>query len=349
MHHISGAMVDPDSSRVPLYAADRGRRRSARANVQHRPVERSFPRVLWIDDEIGPDDAAVRLMNFEGVDVDCAQSGIAGLSLALTAPYDGIILDVRLPDLGGMSILTRLVTAGMAAPVLMLSGFGDVETAVNALKAGAADFRNKPVLGDELAHVMKALSARSPHRSPDAHRRSTDDGSARATVEPRDAGSLQQAVALMIKPDLTVVEFVVLVRAFRQQVTGRHRSSCRRVRKDGGAHVPHSLRDATTLLHQMVADLAARLLPSVGRIADACATDRADIGELLFTVTGSRFRECRRALRLRPSLAHVAFGDEQVAQIAYGLGYNHASQFDRDFLLAFGLSPREMRQLGHSA
>jgi ActR/RegA family two-component response regulator/AraC-like DNA-binding protein len=352
MHDIfSGAVAEPDSSRVPLYAgmaiAD-----GSGPLVQTSSAARSsasFPRVLWIDDEIGSDDAAVWLMKFEGVDVDCAQSGIAGLSLALTSAYDGIILDVRLPELGGMRILERLVAAGMAAPVLMLTGFGDVETAVNALKAGAADFRNKPVLGDELAIVMKTLIGRSPVRSRDASQRPRDDGSAGAAPDdPRDAGTLPQAVVIMIKPDLTVVEFVVLVRAFRQQVTGRRLASRHQARKDHRAQVGHSLEDATTVLHRMAADIAARRMPSVGRIADACAADRVDIGEVLFTATGSGFRECRRALRVRPSLAHVAFGDEQFAQIAYRLGYNHASQFDRDFVLAFGLSPREMRQLGRS-
>src|SRR5258708_33386907 len=81
MYDFSGAAAEPDSSRVPLYAgmpiAD-----GSGPLVQTSGAARSsasFPRVLWIDDEIDSDDAAVRLMKFEGIDVDCAQSGIAGL------------------------------------------------------------------------------------------------------------------------------------------------------------------------------------------------------------------------------------------------------------------------------
>lgn len=86
-------------------------------------------------------------------------------------------------------------------------------------------------------------------------------------------------------------------------------------------------------------------LPETAGIADALHVDHEEVADLIQARLGCTFRECRRALRLRRSLAVVAFGDEQYAQIAYRLGYEHPAQFTRDFGGTFGLSPSEFRAL----
>lgn len=299
-----------------------------------------FPRLLWIDDEFGADHAAVRLMELEGVEVECAQTGAAGLALALTNVFDGIILDLRLPDLAGMTILERILAAGVSAPVLMLSGFGDIDTAVAAVKVGAADFKAKPLLGDEIATIMKTLIGRQSlrvRRRP--HAREVVSSSEGRRIR-GDGRTLEQSVATMIRPDVTVVEFIVLVRGFRQQVTGRltprGHQDCRSTRR---------LELAASVLRRVQEHLALGRLPSIGDIAKGLGLERPDLRETLTGATGAGFCESRRAIRVRPSLASVAFGREQFAQIAYRIGYEHPPQFDRDFRLALGVTPSELRQV----
>jgi DNA-binding response OmpR family regulator len=295
---------------------------------------------LWIDDQIGGDHAAVRLMELEGVEVECAQTGAAGLALALTNVYDGIVLDLRLPDLGGMTILKRIVAAGVSAPVLMLSGFGDIDTAVEAVKVGAADFKAKPILGDEIAIIMKTLIGRRSvqlRRRP--HGRKVVSNSAGRSIR-SDQRTLEQSVVAMIRPDVTVVEFIVLMRAFRQRVTGRPKP---RNRHDFGS--TRRLELAASVLQRIQQQLALGRLPSIGDIGKGLGLECPDLREILTATTGAGFRESRRAIRVRPSLAPIAFGEEQFAQIAYRIGYEHPSQFDRDFHLAFGVTPSQLREV----
>jgi ActR/RegA family two-component response regulator/AraC-like DNA-binding protein len=343
MHHVSGAASETSPSRLPLCAGRPYANGSSPATPSSGAAQSSarVPRFLWIDDDIGADHAAVRLMELEGVEVECAQTGAAGLVLALTNVYDGIILDLRLPDLGGMAILGWMLAAGVSAPVLMLTGFGDIDTAVAAVKMGAADFRAKPILGDEIAIIMKTLmgrqSVRLRHRPHGRHVVSNSEGRGIRG----DQRTLEHSVAAMIRPDVTVVEFIVLMRALRQRITGRRLKP----RSHQVSGPTRGLDLAASVLQRIQEHLALGRLPSIDDIAKSLGLERADLRRILTGATGAGFCESRRAIRVRPSLAAVAFSEEQFAQIAYRIGYEHPSQFDRDFHLAFGVTPSELRQV----
>ena len=134
-------------------------------------TERSI-KILWIDDDLRRDEGGVVLLGLEGFSVDCADCGRGGLRSALSRSYAGIILDLRLPDVSGLSVLARMAAADVTAPVLVLTGFGDTESAVAAMKLGAKDFREKPLLAEELIQAVTALTAShsdGPHVRADAH------------------------------------------------------------------------------------------------------------------------------------------------------------------------------------
>jgi two-component system nitrogen regulation response regulator NtrX len=103
------------------------------------------PTVLIVDDEAGVRRALSGVLRDEGYQVDAVESGEACLDRAVRAPYDVIVLDIWLPGLDGLATLERLRQRHVDAPVVMISGHGNIESAVRAIKLGAFDFVEKPL------------------------------------------------------------------------------------------------------------------------------------------------------------------------------------------------------------
>jgi DNA-binding response OmpR family regulator len=107
-------------------------------------------RILLIDDEPGIRNFVSRGLRGEGFAVDLAADGDAGLKAALGPPYDLIILDLLLPDLGGIEVLRRLIRQHPGQTVIVLSALGDTPSKVASLEAGADDYLVKPFSFEEL-------------------------------------------------------------------------------------------------------------------------------------------------------------------------------------------------------
>src|SRR5688500_9113039 len=101
--------------------------------------------VLIVDDEAGVRSALSGVLRDEGYQVDAVESGEACLDRVSRAPYDVIVLDIWLPGLDGLATLERLRQRHVDAPVVMISGHGNIESAVRAIKMGAFDFVEKPL------------------------------------------------------------------------------------------------------------------------------------------------------------------------------------------------------------
>src|SRR5688500_9938069 len=101
--------------------------------------------VLIVDDEAGVRSALSGVLRDEGYQVDAVESGEACLDRVSRAPYDVIVLDIWLPGLDGLATLERLRQRHVDAPVVMISGHGNIESAVRAIKLGAFDFVEKPL------------------------------------------------------------------------------------------------------------------------------------------------------------------------------------------------------------
>ena len=101
--------------------------------------------VLIVDDEAGVRSALGGVLRDEGYLVEAVESGEACLERTLRAAFDVIILDIWLPGMDGLATLARLQERRVDAPVVMISGHGNIESAVRAIKMGAFDFVEKPL------------------------------------------------------------------------------------------------------------------------------------------------------------------------------------------------------------
>jgi two-component system nitrogen regulation response regulator NtrX len=110
--------------------------------------------VLIVDDEAGVRSALSGVLRDEGYTVDAVESGEACLDRAARAPYDVIVLDIWLPGMDGLATLARLRERRVDSPVVMISGHGNIESAVRAIKMGAFDFVEKPLSLDKTILVV---------------------------------------------------------------------------------------------------------------------------------------------------------------------------------------------------
>jgi two-component system nitrogen regulation response regulator NtrX len=101
--------------------------------------------VLIVDDEAGVRSALSGVLRDEGYVVDAVDSGESCLDRVARGPYDVIVLDIWLPGMDGLATLARLRERRVDAPVVMISGHGNIESAVKAIKLGAFDFVEKPL------------------------------------------------------------------------------------------------------------------------------------------------------------------------------------------------------------
>ena len=104
-----------------------------------------MPQILIIDDEAAIRSTLKEILEYEDYQVDEAEDGAIGLKKAMDQAYDIIFCDIKMPKMDGLEVLEKLKLAEVHSPIVMISGHGTVETAVEALKKGAYDFIEKPL------------------------------------------------------------------------------------------------------------------------------------------------------------------------------------------------------------
>ena len=102
-------------------------------------------KILIIDDERAIRNTLKEILEFENYTVEVAENGKQGLEMASATNYDLIFSDIKMPEMDGIEVLTALREAEIESPVVMISGHGNIETAVDCIKRGAADFIEKPI------------------------------------------------------------------------------------------------------------------------------------------------------------------------------------------------------------
>jgi len=118
----------------------------------------ALPKVLIIDDEKAIRRALKDILEYEKFSVDLADDGISGVELVKTNTYDIILCDIKMPDMDGIEVLEAIQEMNCDTPIIMISGHGTVETAVEAIKKGAFDFIEKPLdLNRLLITIRNAL------------------------------------------------------------------------------------------------------------------------------------------------------------------------------------------------
>ena len=114
-----------------------------------------MPSILVVDDEPGVRSSISGVLRDEGFDVDTADSGEECLDKANGAAYDVIVLDIWLPGLDGLTTLQRLRERQIDSQVVIISGHGNIESAVRAIKMGAYDFIEKPLSLEKTVLVVR--------------------------------------------------------------------------------------------------------------------------------------------------------------------------------------------------
>ena len=107
--------------------------------------KKAMPKILIIDDEAAIRSSLKEILEYEDFQVDEAENGETGVKAASSTKYDIIFCDIKMPKMDGLEALDQMVKNEVDAPIIMISGHGTVETAVEALKKGAYDFIQKPL------------------------------------------------------------------------------------------------------------------------------------------------------------------------------------------------------------
>src|ERR1700721_1592763 len=120
------------------------------AGAESEPIEtpvttnRDGQRILIIDDEAGIRDSLETLLTLEGFRVEMAADGQAGLDQLTRHSYDLLLLDLALPGESGIDLLPRIKSLAPALPIIMITAYGTVNNVVDAIRAGASNFIQKP-------------------------------------------------------------------------------------------------------------------------------------------------------------------------------------------------------------
>jgi two-component system, NtrC family, response regulator AtoC len=114
-------------------------------------------RVLVADDERNIRESLAAYLRRAGIEAETAMDGIAARELLGSEPFDGLVVDLRMPRLGGLELLRWLGEEGPRVPAIVVSAYGDVRDAVQAMKLGARDYLVKPFDPEELLIRLRRL------------------------------------------------------------------------------------------------------------------------------------------------------------------------------------------------
>jgi DNA-binding NtrC family response regulator len=234
------------------------------------------PRVLVIDDEESMRHALAKGLERAGFRTTTAATGRGGVELFVAGGFDAVLTDVRLPDLSGLDITAILVEMDASVPVVVMTGYGTMEVALEAMRRGAKDYVQKPFRVEDVARIL----ARAVQES----RLSRENRRLRALVERR------------LSPE-GFEEVEAELAALRGTGAGQGASE---TSAQGG--VPLSLREAQRRFEiQYVEELLAQTAGNVAAAARLAGISRPNFHKKLKTlgIEAQRFKEAARRGRLR--------------------------------------------------
>ena len=123
------------------------------------------PVVHVIDDDETARESLEFLLDCAGLRVQAYESAVAFLEAVPAMEHGCIVTDVRMPEMGGVELIGRLKALGVPDPVIVITGHADVPLAIQAMKAGVADFIEKPFSDDAILGAVRAALARDSDRN----------------------------------------------------------------------------------------------------------------------------------------------------------------------------------------
>nr|MBP7965556.1 sigma-54-dependent Fis family transcriptional regulator [Paludibacteraceae bacterium] len=112
-------------------------------------------KILIVDDERSIRNTLKDILEFEKYQVELSEDGLMALEMTKTTTFDAIFLDIKMPQMDGIEVLQQMREHGVETPIVMISGHGNIETAVECIKKGAYDFIEKPIDLNRLLVVVR--------------------------------------------------------------------------------------------------------------------------------------------------------------------------------------------------
>lgn len=122
-------------------------------------------KILVVDDDVAFCTLLQTFLTKKGFDVTNSFTGKDASDILDKTVFDVVITDIRLPDSDGLEILKRVKEKSFGTQVILMTGYTDIKTAVNAMKAGAFDYVGKPINPDELLHTINASLSKKEEKS----------------------------------------------------------------------------------------------------------------------------------------------------------------------------------------
>jgi DNA-binding NtrC family response regulator len=121
-------------------------------------------RILIIDDDPHFLRVLQRILSGEKFSVMATANPCDGIEFLRSNNFDLIICDLRMPDCDGLNVLQAIRSAGNEIPVIILTAYGEVDTYLEAMNAGATEYLNKPIKSEELVQVVRDCLRKGNHR-----------------------------------------------------------------------------------------------------------------------------------------------------------------------------------------
>lgn len=118
-------------------------------------------KILIIDDERSIRNTLKEILEFEGHEIILAEDGVQGVEKAAGVAFDAIFCDIKMPNMDGIEVLEKINESGNYTPVIMISGHGSIDTAVECIKKGAFDFIQKPLDLNRILITLKNATDKS--------------------------------------------------------------------------------------------------------------------------------------------------------------------------------------------
>ena len=330
--------------------------------------------VLWVDDEADPAGAEARGLALQGYRLTCARTGLEGVRLARSGQFRVIVLDLRLPDVHGLDVLAALRAEQVATPVVLLTGFGDFESARRSGFLGALGYEAKPLDLERWLEIVRTLGHQgeaNPGDVPDMSEalvrlvRKIDTVAMAVPGQPtgltrRDllaaellghSGPLLWVLLDALMCGYAVPIFLACAQAFREAATrGFGADSAARARLLINRASRIRTREASNASGRLLAALVASRRPHTVRVAEiACqlALDAGDLSRGLSAETGIGFRTWRSGVVMERAARWLTAPEKSISEVAWEVGYEHLSGFDRDFHAVMGLAPSVFRKLSN--
>src|SRR5690606_34268558 len=119
------------------------------------PFLQMKPRILVVDDELFIRQVVADFLSMEGYEVRVAADGVLAQQELAKAAFDIVVTDLKMPNMSGLQLLNHITQAYPTTLTVIMTGFGTVESAINAMKQGAYDYVLKPFKTDEIIQVVR--------------------------------------------------------------------------------------------------------------------------------------------------------------------------------------------------